>query len=107
MEEFGRDEESTLKDRWLKYREERRVGRSVWGLVTPKSEKTKKRDRNLREKEDIHKLPKCTQTLLPSLYFLSGHGIKHNRKFIMFDYGSAAAIANMEAYGSLRPLDLR
>ncbi|KAK4350006.1 hypothetical protein RND71_029319 [Anisodus tanguticus] len=30
--------------------------------------------------------------------------IKHTRKFIMFDYGSAAA--NMEAYGSPRPLDL-
>lgn len=30
--------------------------------------------------------------------------IKHTRKFMMFDYGSAAA--NMEAYGSPRPLDL-
>lgn len=30
--------------------------------------------------------------------------IKHTRKFIMFDYGSAAA--NMEAYGSPKPLDL-
>ncbi|OIT05328.1 PREDICTED: uncharacterized protein LOC109224064 isoform X1 [Nicotiana attenuata] len=30
--------------------------------------------------------------------------IKHSRKFIMFDYGSAAA--NMEAYGSPKPLDL-
>lgn len=30
--------------------------------------------------------------------------IKHTRKFMMFDYGSAAA--NMEAYGSPQPLDL-
>ncbi|KAF3636261.1 hypothetical protein FXO38_24281 [Capsicum annuum] len=30
--------------------------------------------------------------------------IKNKRKFIMFDYGSA--VANMDAYGSLWPLDL-
>ncbi|PHT71121.1 hypothetical protein T459_26225 [Capsicum annuum] len=30
--------------------------------------------------------------------------IKNRRKFIMFDYGSA--VANMDAYGSLWPLDL-
>ncbi|PHT50469.1 hypothetical protein CQW23_10216 [Capsicum baccatum] len=31
--------------------------------------------------------------------------IKNRRKFIMFDYGSA--VANMEAYGFLWPLDFR
>uniref|UniRef100_A0A1S4CTU4 Partial AB-hydrolase lipase domain-containing protein n=3 Tax=Nicotiana TaxID=4085 RepID=A0A1S4CTU4_TOBAC len=52
-------------------------------------------------------LPHYNMNDMPAVSFrvaLHMAQIKHGRKFIMFDYGSAAA--NMEVYGASQPLDL-
>ncbi|OAY59280.1 uncharacterized protein LOC110624698 isoform X2 [Manihot esculenta] len=52
-------------------------------------------------------LPHYNMNDMPGLSFYVAHHLaqmKHAKKFIMYDYGSASA--NMEAYGSPEPLDL-